>query len=514
MNYTSDKFKLIIEANRVISSTLNIAELLRQVMRLATEVVEAETSSILLYDEKTDEFFFDIALGEKEDELKQVRLKSGEGIAGWVAKNRKTQVINDVASDPRWAKRADAKTQFKTRSIIAVPLVYRGALLGIMEAINKRAGEFSAEDGEILEAFAAQAAVSIVNARTFESLKLEKDKIEAVFSQMSDGAVFADTEGACLFANQAAEKLLGMENVSRKTVREMFAGFDAKPGINELLDPASRAVPFEFVRTVSKTLCLSGLASRIYDSKNTVIGSILVFRDVTAEKKETVVKRNFLSLISHKLKTPLVTITGYGPLLLDDPTLGDFQKKAIQSIAKQGAYLLSLVEKLLHFTMIDEERLGIDKSEDSFERIAESAVNSLRAYLEEKKASVSVLGEVKQLKPVMMDSRKIEAAVKNLIENAVKFNSGAEKTVEVGAASSGTLRGIYVKDNGPGIPPEEREKIFNKFYQIEESFTGQVEGAGLGLALVKQITEGHGGRIVLETAIGSGSSFSLLLPEK
>ena len=223
MSQNPDKLKLVLEANRIISSTLNTPELLRQVMRLATEVVGAESSSILLYDAKTDELYFDLALGENESELKTIRLKAGEGIAGWVAKNRKTQVVNDVATDPRWVKHTDQKIKFRTRSIIAAPLVYKNELLGVVEAINKRDGHFSAEeDAGILEAFAAQAAVSIENARIFESLQEAKEKVEAVFSQMFDGAVLVDGKGSKIFFNESAGKLLGSENTSKGDCRGDF----------------------------------------------------------------------------------------------------------------------------------------------------------------------------------------------------------------------------------------------------------------------------------------------------
>jgi len=513
MNLTSEKLKLILETNRVISSTLNISELLRQVMKLANEVVDAETSSLLLYDEKTGELYFDLALGDKENELKEIRLRPGEGIAGWVAQHRIIQVINDVPSDPRWARQTDSKISFRTRSMIAAPLVYKGALLGVIEAINKKNGVFSEEDAALLEAFAAQAAVSIANARIVESLQEAKEKVEAVFSQMSDSALFVDEKGEKILVNDSAAKLLGDENTSMRTVQEIFRDFEAKPPIAEIISTGDKFTPFNLLRKASKTLYLSGAANRIHNSAGGAIGSIFIFRDVTGDIKESRVKRNFISLISHKLKTPLTTITGYGPLLLNDPTLGEFHRKAVQSITKQGNYLLSLVEKLLHFSIIDEDKLEIDRSQGSFTNVIGSALGSLSGYFDERGAVVCLKDGVRDLPAVSMDSRKIEAAVKNIIENAVKFNNGRDKTVEIGPLRSGGFSGIYIKDNGPGIPPEEREKIFQKFYQIEEYFTGQVEGAGLGLALVKRIIDAHGGKITLESALGSGSTFNLLLPE-
>jgi two-component system phosphate regulon sensor histidine kinase PhoR len=242
------------------------------------------------------------------------------------------------------------------------------------------------------------------------------------------------------------------------------------------------------------------------------MGSVLIFRDVTEERKESLVKKNFLSLISHKLKTPLVTINGYGPLLLESPGLGEFEKKAVLAITKQGCYLLGLVEKLLHFTMIDGDGAEPAGRPVRIGGAAERAVASLAAYLEEKGVKVEIRGDLKGLPAVIADDMKAEASIRNLVENAVKFNPKASKTVTIGAARSDGYAGVFVEDDGPGIPPEEREKIFQRFYQIEESFTGQVEGAGLGLALVKRVADAHGGKVELESRLGAGSKFSLLFP--
>src|SRR5260221_9738096 len=104
----------IFEATRAIASTLRLSELLEKVVKLASEVVRAEAGSLLLMDPATGELYFDVVLGEKGGALQQIRLKKGEGVAGWVAENLKPAVVNDVASDPRWTQKADKTSQFKT----------------------------------------------------------------------------------------------------------------------------------------------------------------------------------------------------------------------------------------------------------------------------------------------------------------------------------------------------------------------------------------------------------------
>jgi signal transduction histidine kinase len=511
MHYTPQQLQHLLEANRILSSTLNLSELLRQILRLATDVVDAETSSLLLYDEAKDELWFDLALGEQETQLKQIRLKMGEGIAGAAAHTRATQIVNDVQTDRRWAKTVDGRTQFQTRSVLAVPLLYQGQLRGVVEAINKRGGGFTADDAELLEAFAAQAALSIENARTFERLQEEKEKIQAIFSQMSDGAVAVDRMGAKLLANEAAARFLGADAAARTTFPEMMAGFALQPPAPELLAGTAAAVPFTATRSTGKKLCFGGTASRIVDAAGGVIGFMFVFRDITDELKEKAVTRNFLSLISHKLKTPLVAITGYGPMLLEGGNLDDFQKKAITSMHRQGLHLAGLVDKLLGFTLIDGDSIELTLLHEKWQTVVEKAVAALQTYIREKGAAVTVAASVQALPPVRMDREKIGTAVVNLIENAIKFNPG-RPTVEIRGRSGDGYIGIEVADNGPGIPPEEREKIFRKFYQIEESFTGQVEGAGLGLALVKRVAEAHGGFAGVESELGRGSRFILMLP--
>src|SRR3989338_346461 len=170
---------LLLNANRILASTLDIDKLLKLVLELAAQVVQAETGSLLLLDEKTDELVFDVALGEAGKELKTIRLKMGEGIAGWVAKENKPLIVNDPSNDPRWTKKGDQKTKFVTRSILCVPMSYQNKLMGVVQAINRK-GErgFSEDDRELLEAFASQTAVAIQNARLFSSVREEKEKVD------------------------------------------------------------------------------------------------------------------------------------------------------------------------------------------------------------------------------------------------------------------------------------------------------------------------------------------------
>jgi sigma-B regulation protein RsbU (phosphoserine phosphatase) len=173
----------LIKVSHVINSTLDLDNLLNTIMEIAKEVMRAEASSLMLLNQEKDELVFKVALGEKGKEIKEkLRLKVGQGIAGWVAEHEKPVVVPDVEKDPRHYRRADTMTGFKTRSLICVPLKANEETIGVIEAMNPlNKASFEEADIDIFTAFANQAAVAIENARLHRSM-LEKQKVEQELS--------------------------------------------------------------------------------------------------------------------------------------------------------------------------------------------------------------------------------------------------------------------------------------------------------------------------------------------
>ncbi|MGQ0644409.1 MAG: ATP-binding protein [Elusimicrobiota bacterium] len=513
---SAQDFELLLQATRILSSKLDDADLLESVMKLAARVVKAEAASILLLDERAGELYFNVALGAAERELKQVRLKVGEGLAGWVAENRRPAIVNDVRSDPRWTGKVDEKSEFTTRQILAVPLLNKGRLLGVVEAINHRDGRpFTVQDQGLLEAFASQAAVALENAGLFSEVKAEKEKLAMVFREMSDGALAVDEAGTIRLMNAAAGRLFGVspaDAVDCLSVKDLMRGFAVIPPLEMALEEREKSAELELVRREGKSFVLSGAVNRLTDGSGRLLGHLILLRDVTEARKEEMLKRNFLSLMSHKLKTPLVTISGYAPMLLASGQLNDFQKKALTAIMNQGLQLNSLVDKLLTFSMVESDTLNLQLGPVDAKQAVQEAASQLRSYLDSIGARADLDASLDSLPRARADLDRLREVFKNLLENAVKFNDKTEKSVRVsGALINGRLR-LSVEDDGPGIPSEEHDKIFQKFYQIEESFTGQVEGAGLGLALVKRIVEAHGGEVGVDSVPGRGTMIYFTLP--
>lgn len=504
----------IFEATRAITSTLRLSELLSTVMQLASEVMRSEATSLLLLDQSTGELYFDVALGEKGEKLQQVRLKKGEGIAGWVAEHQKAAVVNDVAKDHRWTQKADKTTQFQTKSILAVPMQVRDKMVGVMEAINRVDGSgFNETDVQVLETFAAQAAVAIENARLFESIRQEKEKMSTILGEMVEGALLLDSEGRVVLANPASHTLIGHQGLEGIQWADIEKMFDIKPAWSEVQSSLGGAGGIEMTRKTAPPLILAGVINQVCNDRGKVTGYLIVFSNVTEERREAQLKKNFLALVSHKLKTPLVAIRGFTPMLLEKPEeLTSFQKTAIETIDRNSQQLASLVEKLMWFAALEGESMELTQKSYSVDSVLDIAISDLAPFLRTADANIVRDVSLSQLPAVLVDKIWMKEVFRNLIENAVKFNTHTPREVRISGKKIDHLVEISVSDNGPGIPPEERAKIFNKFYQIEGSFTGQVQGMGLGLALVKRVVDEHRGQVRVDSVLNKGSTFIVSLP--
>jgi putative methionine-R-sulfoxide reductase with GAF domain len=166
---TIKKLSTLVELSTLLNSTLNQREVRKKAMEAVTQLLDCKTSSLLLLDEEKEELYFEVALGKKGEKVKQIRLKMGEGIAGWVAKTQESLIIHDVAKDSRHFSKADSQSNFITRNMIAVPVNSKGRLIGVLEAINKLGGKpFYKQDQKILEMLANQVGIAMENARLYE----------------------------------------------------------------------------------------------------------------------------------------------------------------------------------------------------------------------------------------------------------------------------------------------------------------------------------------------------------
>jgi signal transduction histidine kinase len=222
-------------------------------------------------------------------------------------------------------------------------------------------------------------------------------------------------------------------------------------------------------------------------------------------------KDDFVASVSHELRTPLTSIQGYVKTLLRKDA--DFKPEDVRSfletIDRQSHRLHRLIEDLLSVSRIESEGAEVAVEDISIERLITDIRDELRSRLEDRTLDVRIEPD---LPPVETDTGKVHQVVANLIDNAIKYSaSGSSITVEARREGSGTL--ISVNDEGIGIPAEQQDRIFERFYQVDQSSTRRVGGAGLGLYICRRLAEAIGGRLWLERSGADGSVFCLWLPD-
>jgi putative nucleotidyltransferase with HDIG domain len=213
------KILTLYEIGSLINSSLEITTIQQRAMEAITKLVKCEAGSLLLLDENTNELYFQIALGEKGEKVKEIRLKVGEGIAGWVAKEGKSLIVHDVRKDPRWFRKADEKTKFKTKNMICVPVKSKGKVIGVIQAINKKRGKWNKEDLKLLEHLSNQLSIAIENARLYEELKrtfFETSQALAEAIEMRDPYTGGHTQRVMNYSIAIAEEMgLSREEIEK-----------------------------------------------------------------------------------------------------------------------------------------------------------------------------------------------------------------------------------------------------------------------------------------------------------
>jgi signal transduction histidine kinase len=356
---------------------------------------------------------------------------------------------------------------------------------------------------------------SLLRISYYRSQLDEKEKFETLLNQIEDVLVVLNGDLQPVKYNRPARELLQLDpqapgGILASLSEHFKVAYRGDLSSDLKSEPRVFDVTREELASV-KELILEMKSSIFREPSGELSNVILLGRDVTAVREEERVKQNFFDLVSHKLMTPITIIASQGELfnLGTYGQLSDNQKQAVEVIYKQVLSLKRLVIKLFSFITLDQKNLEALKVEidlaGQFPGVIDPLVKSSGRTVE---TAIDCPPDLK----LSMNKNYFDAMIGNLVENAAKFCD--KEPVKLTISANRGFGGLQIKvsDNGPGIPPEEQGKIFQGFYQVEKSFTGQVEGAGLGLALVKKIVELSGGKIGVESVLGQGTTVVIDLP--
>jgi len=360
----------------------------------------------------------------------------------------------------------------------------------------------------------------LVKQRT-EQLAQEKELLAVTLASMTDGVIAVDAEKRIILFNKVAESLTGwsFEEVQGKAVDEILRVIDekTKKGIQSPIDKVLSSGKTEggtdrdVLIARNKSYCpISATAAPLCKNGGTLIGVVMVFRDVSREREIDRMKTDFVSCVSHELRTPLTAIKAYAATILRDPNMPEQTRREFLTVVDEESSLLqNLIEGLLEISRIESGTVKFSREPVDIASVIDQVLSALR-HLADKK-NIQLKTDISDgLGQLQGDEGKIQSMVMNLVNNAIKFTP-MHSQVSISAQRDDHELVIRVSDTGVGIPKESLPKIFDRFYRVPRSGK-RIPGTGLGLAIVKEIVNMHGGRIEVESQVGKGSTFTVFLP--
>jgi signal transduction histidine kinase len=568
------------EVSASITSSLDLRTVLNRIMEKAVEILGAEAGSLLLVDESTQELVFEVVLGPAKDRLAGRRLSPGAGIVGAVAQSGRSQIVNDAQRDGRWLPVVGQTERFATRALLTVPMRSRDKVIGVIQVLNKLDGTpFGEDDQTLLESFAGNAAVAVENAKLFNRTDLalaqrveELSTLQEIDHELNTSLDFnrvmrltldwglrvsgaeAGSIGMIDREQNALLILAGRDYSGAEasgdgkalpldpsaSLRAGLAGKSIDTGLPLLFDeatpdPASTpaspetrsqiSVPIRRGNEVVGVLNLESSqprafgtvefesAIRLADHAATAIANARLFEEV---KRANDAKSEFVSIVSHELKTPMTSIKGYTDLMIKGAagSLTDIQRQFLGTVRSNVDRMSDLVSKLLDLSRIETGRLKLNIQPVPMREVIEKTLRDIQGEIEARQQQLDV-AVPEDLPMVMGDRAYLIQIMTNLVSNAYKYTPvGGRIAVSAQPKSNGSPSFVLcaVRDSGIGISDEDQAKLFTKFFRSGDPSVREVPGTGLGLSITKSLIEMHGGEIWVESRVGKGSTFAFTVP--
>lgn len=327
----------------------------------------------------------------------------------------------------------------------------------------------------------------------------EKDKLQSVFSNIEESIIVCDRKKMVVQLNRQASRIFGVKEGDR--LFEVIENEVLNSGLEQVLGGEKvhgmlEKGKFTYQYTISPNM-----------QNGEITGSIIIFLDITQQVESQKMRRRFTANVTHELKTPLTSILGYSQLITSGIAKPEDVNGFAAIIEKNAQQLLVLIGDIMQISAL-EEGTETDKANVDFSAVVREVINDLQPVLEEKQIQLSA--DMEKVN-ILANIKQIGDICRNLISNAIKYNKPCG-TIEISLKSNGQNAIFSVKDSGIGIAPHHREKIFQRFYVVDKSRNKNISSTGLGLSIVKHIVTNMNGEIKLESEVGKGSTFTVILP--
>ena len=500
------------ETSLVLAATLDLDSVLRSLLAQVRDYFQVEATSVALLDEDAGELVFRVAVGEAAEEVTGLRMPSDLGIVGWVAQSGEPLLVPETRANGRFYAGVDESTGFETRVLLAVPIKAHDRTIGVIEAINPTDRAFDKDAQRLLLSVADLAAVAIQNAELYERARQAERRYESLFDEGSDPVMVLDLDGRILDINRRAVEVF--ESSRDQVIGEALSDLLGIP--TETCQEAIRQV-LEGHSPVSEVKLQSGedvctlethMAKIDYGGREAIqwLG-----HDVSERVALEKMRADLTHMVVHDLRNPLGSIMGslqliHTAFVEHDETLPI--NKLLSVAMRSGQKLYLLIDSLLDLGRLETGETELSKASVNVNALVQEAVEQIQPFALSRQQNLStyVASEVDE---VSADRDLTLRVLTNLLDNAVKFTPrSGHITLSVERVEAELL--FTVADDGIGIPPEYRQRIFERFARLENA--DGVRGTGLGLAFCKLAVEAHRGRIWVESEVDRGSQFKFTLP--
>ncbi len=477
-----------------VTGQLDLEQVLTHVVDAAAALSGAENGSLMLIDAASGELYLYASTQEHDQDF---RLPVADSLAGQVVQTGEPLVI--TGSEPQ-----KIKTDYFFRSLVYVPVGVKTRMIGVLGVTNtEEAGEFEPHTLRLLGALADFAAIAIENARLYESTQHERDTLNTILRDSEDVIIVVDDSNRIVFCNPAAGRTFTIDCAASEglPLHEVIAH-------QEVIDLFENDL--HGGRSRRSEIALDD-SQRFLNAQLTVVkgvGRVAVMQDITHLKELDRIKGEFVTTVSHDLRSPLTAILGYIELVSRTGPLNETQQTFVQRIVFSVKSISTLIADLLELGKIE---AGLDEQRQPIllQEVVQYAVESQRHQFETKHQRVDVTLP-DNITPVLGHGLRLRQVVTNLVENAVKYTP-ENGQIRITLEEDGDLQILRVEDTGIGIPQKDLPYIFDKFYRADEAVEN-FSGTGLGLSIVKGIVEHHAGRIWVDSQVGKGSVFTVMLP--
>jgi PAS domain S-box-containing protein len=512
---STKSLQLLYELSSRLATSFDLQSSIELILSLSMEYLETERGSLVVLEDKipidaalmyNNRIFFNNA-AQFTDVVKR-------GLVAWVIENRQAAFVNNTTIDPRWLKRADDQPDHTgAKSSMCFPLEVEDTIVGVLTIVHPSPDYFTQEQFDFLQVAAKQAAFAIQNSKRYSKLMVSEQYYQSLFKDNIMASIVTTANGEIIEANQAALELVQMDaaTVCSKTIYSLHQAplHILSNGFDELLMGETEDYDALMHLENGETIQVRFFVRMLPSDPN---GRLLwIMQDITQQRQMESMRSDLSAMIYHDIRSPLANVISSLELLKvmlpehDDVNIDD----VLNLIARSTNRVQRLVSNLLDIGRLEEKHNYIDLEEIDVRELVSNIIADVKPIVDSRKQTVECQ-IADSVSDVWVDEDMVKRILINLLENAAKYSPMKETILfKINRMGSGALRFI-VADNGPGIPKNQLESIFEKFTRVGDR--KGPKGIGLGLAFCKLAVGAHGGKIWAESDGVQGTRFIFDLP--